>query len=419
MRILWVVNTVLPIIADNCKINAGTGGGWLTGISSALVKNDIQLVICFPYIDNTVRGTANNIEYCSFPHSEFHHYDKRMEDYLYKTFINENPDVIHIFGTEFPHSLAAVNAAERCDMLDKTVISIQGMVSVYAKHYYAGLTPSVIHRCTLRDFVKLDNIYRQRRKYVSRGRFEISAIKKVRHVIGRTDWDEACVKSINPNIDYHFCNETLRDEFYTGKWEYEKCEKHSIFLGNSYYPIKGLHCVLDILPQIISRFPDTKLYVPGQDPLKLRGINGIIHKSYYQVYLAKTIKKYSLNDKIVFLGNLSAEEMKNRMLKSNVYVLPSSIENSPNTLCEAMLLGVPCIAADVGGVKNLAADKSEALIYPFDENYILPLYVSKIFENQDLARKMSEAARKHALQTHDKENNSRILIDIYSDLCRQ
>lgn len=47
----------------------------------------------------------------------------------------------------------------------------------------------------------------------------------VKHVIGRTDWVRACIEAINPDIQYHFCNEILRDRFYeeAGSWKYENC----------------------------------------------------------------------------------------------------------------------------------------------------------------------------------------------------
>ena len=60
-----------------------------------------------------------------------------------------------------------------------------------------------------------------------------------------------------------------------------------------------------------------------------------------------------LEDKVSFLGPLNAEQMKAEYLRSNVFLCPSSIENSPNSLGEAQMLGVPCVASYVGGIPIL------------------------------------------------------------------
>ena len=50
------------------------------------------------------------------------------------------------------------------------------------------------------------------------------------------------------------------------------------------------------------------------------------YKEDYDVYLKKLIKKHKLEDKVIFLGSLTAEQMKERMLKSNVFILSSEIK---------------------------------------------------------------------------------------------
>ena len=70
------------------------------------------------------------------------------------------------------------------------------------------------------------------------------------------------VKSINTNIEYHLCNETLRPRFYNAnKCEYKKCERHTIFLSQCKYPIKALHMVLKAMPLVLRDYPDAKIYV--------------------------------------------------------------------------------------------------------------------------------------------------------------
>lgn len=88
--------------------------------------------------------------------------------------------------------------------------------------------------------------------------------------------------------------------------------------------------------------------------------------------------------------------MCNRYLKVNVYALPSFIENSPNFLSEAMLLGVAVVAADVGGVKELLQHEEEGYIYQADAPYMLAGNIMKYFQDDLVATQKVEKARIHA-----------------------
>ena len=105
-----------------------------------------------------------------------------------------------------------------------------------------------------------------------------------------------------------------------------------------------------------------------------------------------------------------------RYLKSHVFVSPSSIENSSNSICEAMILGVPVVCSDVGGIKSLLTHNHEGYIYQADAPYMLARSIINIFEDDDLAQKFSRNARAHALKTHDKDLNLKALIDTYNKI---
>ena len=66
-------------------------------------------------------------------------------------------------------------------------------------------------------------------------------------------------------------------------------------------------------------------------------------------------------------------------LKANVFVLPSAIENSPNSLGEAMMLGTPTVVSDVGGVKNMIDHEKEGYVYQPDASYMIAYYAGRFF----------------------------------------
>ena len=249
-----------------------------------------------------------------------------------------------------------------------------------------------------------------------RGKLEAEAIRKAVNISGRTDWDEACVKLINPGARYFFCDESLRDSFYDSpKWSLEECDKHSIFISQSNYPLKGFHLFLQVLPYIIQKYPDVHVYTTGTSPIRDTLIRRIKQTSYAK-YLEELIRDNHLEKYITFMGYLDEKRMCERFLKSHVFLTPSSIENSPNSLGEAMLLGVPCISSDVGGVKNLMTHGAEGFTYPADEPYMIPYYVDRIFSDDGLAREFSRNASEHAARTHDREENFRRLMEIYREI---
>ncbi len=139
-------------------------------------------------------------------------------------------------------------------------------------------------------------------------------------------------------------------------------------------------------------------------------------QSSYGKYLVSLIKQYGLEKNVSFTGFLNAEQMKNRYLKSNVFVSASSIENSPNSLGEAMLLGVPCISSQVGGVHNMMTHAIEGYTYPADEIYMLAYYVNCIFSDSEKAIQMAQRAREHAKITHRPETNMKQLLKIYQEM---
>jgi glycosyltransferase involved in cell wall biosynthesis len=277
---------------------------------------------------------------------------------------------------------------------------------------------------TFRDWLKKDSIKMQQQKFALRGEREEAILKIAGNVTGRTEFDRFYTEKCNPDAKYYFMNETLRSCFYEGKWKRENCEPHTIFLSQGDYPLKGLHYLLLAAGKLQEKYPDIRIKIAGNSLVNYRTLKDKIKISAYGKYLRSLLARQKLEDKVQFLGRLSPEEMKAQYLSAGLFVCCSSNENSPNSLGEAMLLGVPCVAADVGGIPSIFTGGEDGILYPgFGPDRTLEevvralsLAIMQMWEHTEEQARYSENAAKHARITHDKEKNYQKMLEIYAEI---
>ena len=418
MKILWFVNITFPEIGKYLGKSYANTGGWMEQFKKALISEDNLAIACFRSdIKETIKENIGGIEYYIIPKKEkrLEKYDNSIELYI-KNYLNEyKPDLVHIWGTEYPHSYAISKICNQCNI--KYVVSIQGLISDIAKHYCEGLPFKIIHSYTLRDILRNDNIFKQKKAFERRGEFEILCIKNTQYVIGRTIYDYAGINEINSNIKYYFCNECLRDSFYEEKlWCLENVEKYSLFISQASYPIKGFHIFLEALTIVKRKYKNVRVYVGGGTNPFASTISDIVRQNSYNKYISQKIVNNNLTDNIIFLNNLNEQDMRNRMVQSHIFISPSLVENSPNSIGEAMILGTPVISSYVGGVSNMIEHNKSGLLYPPNQPNILAQYIIDIFENNSLANYISVNEKKKALEIYDIKKNTNSMRKIYKEI---
>lgn len=465
MKVLWLCNLVLPMAAGQFHMEGSNKEGWISGLADTVLKkhqeNAIQLAVAFPVpADALPRGMkvcrkTVRIGEVSFDcygfledvrHAEV--YDPALEGRMKKITDEVQPDIVHCFGTEYPHTLAMCRSFPRKERL---LIGLQGLCTLYAQGYYADIPARVIHSVTLRDLLRRDNLIQQQEKFILRGNMEREAVSLAGNVTGRTEWDRESSKLWNPDANYFYMNETLRPEFYGPVWKEEKCIPHSIFVSQGDYPLKGLHYMLCAMPVIMEKYPDTKVYVAGDSLVEYRTLKQKLKISAYGKYLRNLIKENGLEGRVVFLGRLSAGQMRDRYLKSSLFMCCSALENSPNSLGEAMLLGMPCVSADVGGISSIFTPGEDGILYeghrlkaelePKPESKpkkrektgennacaneekrlifisnALAQAVCEMWEQPEKMKKYCANARNHAEITHEKDKNYQTMMGIYAKI---
>ena len=340
---------------------------------------------------------------------------KQQEEEMVEIILKSKPDIVHIWGTENRTTLTMVNTCKKMGMSNRVIISMQGISSLISKHYLLGIPYNVAKKYSFRDLIKRENILKQKDKYQKRGEYEVQALKKVMHVIGRTEWDHAFSIQTNSSVNYYQCNESLRSSFYNAKWSLEKCRKYTLFMSQSNYPIKGLHYALEAIALLKKAgYTEVLLNIAGSDVTRRNeGVKGLIKKTYYGIYIERLIKKMGLESNVCFLGNLSEEQICKQYLKSHVFISPSLVENESNSLSEAKMVGVPSVASYVGGVVDRINHGNDGFFYQHDAPYMLAYYVDKIFRNNELSLALSQNARINSRIINDREKNKTTMLEIY------
>ncbi len=203
MKVLWLCNIMLPAIAQELELPYSNREGWLTGIYERICREKkrngngmrIELGICFPMDEGTEEAMRRQEKKREFRLEESgvfcygfrenlevpERYDAGLEERLKEILEDFKPDMVHIFGTEFPHTLAMVRAFGRPE---RTLVGIQGLCSACAEAYMADLPERVVRRKTFRDWLRKDGILQQQEKFRIRGEREKEALGKTSHITG-------------------------------------------------------------------------------------------------------------------------------------------------------------------------------------------------------------------------------------------
>ena len=132
MKLLWLCNMV-PGKVKEAVSGGSTGGGlWVDSVLEGLLEREgLNIRILCPG-DGSEGNVNERCSYAFFSEGLPYVYLTELETQFRGELDTFQPDVIHVWGTEYGHTLAMVNAAEKAGRLDSLVVSIQGLCSVYA-----------------------------------------------------------------------------------------------------------------------------------------------------------------------------------------------------------------------------------------------------------------------------------------------
>lgn len=382
MKILWLA----PIPFMNDKETHPVP--WIFTLIKALKNTGIDLTIVNYNLDikeDIIRQEYNgvNLIYIKTPSKKIDVltlYKIRiriMNKYL-KTIIG-NYDLLHIHGSEHQYEVMALG------LEIPTVITMQGIIS---------------------EVIKTIPIFPDYKKYII---WKLSALYEKKYLplyhnfSCRTHWDTNYIKSINKKSNIYQIWEIIREGFFKDHFSTEK--RNILFVGGK-NSIKGL----------------TELLQAYNDSIQNKGLKLIILGDCDRSYIDDVVKKLNLTnidiDNIECRGLLNQEGMIKAYEESFCLVHPTYIDNSPNSVCEAQLSGLPVIATDVGGVSSLIEDAKTGILIGRSSQEI-EYAIEKILDDDILRETISNESKQMARKRHNSEYILKSTLKMYSEIIKE
>lgn len=131
--------------------------------------------------------------------------------------------------------------------------------------------------------------------------------------------------------------------------------------------------------------------------------------------LWRLVHALNLHDRVSFLGPLSKEDLLKELRKSHLCLVPSMWEGFGLAALEAMASGVPVIAADYGGLREIIKNGHNGYIIPIDKEDMWSQYVKQLYQDRDLRSKLSNNCVRSA-QAFDWGKTAEMTIEVVRDV---
>ncbi|MFS4416954.1 glycosyltransferase [Maribacter sp. 2307ULW6-5] len=325
---------------------------------------------------------------------------------LTKVIEDFKPDVIQVFGVE------GVFAYVQKHTDVPVLVHLQGLLNPYCNAYYPVNQSKWNFLFNPSYFVQ--NILGKgpsfaAKRYYGMARRENEHFKNLKFVTGRTGWDRLVTNISNPNITYFNVNEVLRPIFYEKpRFKKKRIKDQRLQLVSTISPTiyKGIDVVLKTAKLLRQQ---TNIDFSWK-------VIGVAAQHRFVRHFEKSLDIYHSEVNLEFLGIKKPEDFIDELRQSDLYIHPSYIDNSPNSVCEAQMVGLPVIACHVGGLSSLIEHGETGILVPSNGVYEIVHFVTRFISSPEPYAKMGQKAMAVAKERHDREKILEELVRVYHSI---
>lgn len=130
--------------------------------------------------------------------------------------------------------------------------------------------------------------------------------------------------------------------------------------------------------------------------------------------IKKYIKENKMESRVVLLGYLNQDEIRERIEKCRFVVIPSIwYENCPYSIIETLEIGKPIIASEIGGIPELVENEKNGLLYRYDSVDDLADKINELYYDQEKINKMKEASKNKFKMEHTEDVYYQKIMKVY------
>jgi glycosyltransferase involved in cell wall biosynthesis len=227
--------------------------------------------------------------------------------------------------------------------------------------------------------------------------------RNVPNIIVISEYVRKFLEGGNPSQRTWFIENPIAESYFDIEWA---GEPGRIFACSSVRPRKNILGLIRAFKRVADEFPASRLRIGGST-------------TAYPRYVEKC-RRYAahsgLEGRIDFLGNLSVDRVQEELSRSNCLVIPSFQETAPLAVEEAMAVGVPVVASDVGGLSYMVTEgETGFLVAPTDIAGIAAA-IGKIVGDRGLTESMSGRAREIARRRFRASAVARKTAEVYREV---
>ncbi|MFH0983110.1 MAG: glycosyltransferase [Planctomycetota bacterium] len=134
----------------------------------------------------------------------------------------------------------------------------------------------------------------------------------------------------------------------------------------------------------------------------------------YRPQVERLIRRSGCAERMVMLGTRS--DVPSLLKTAAMFVFPSRTEGMPNALLEAMAAGLPCVAADVPGCRDVIDDRVDGLLTKPGDAVHLAATILQVLANGALARRLGQAAAAKVQRSFRLDRCLKSYLELYSEV---